>query len=487
MKKKKKDITERMGDMLASFKSRNVQMGTDVTIEGMDLLRWKAGRVSKVGYEQSKGNLFEYIESAKLQRNMANKAGIRYDKNPMTDPGKSKGGWGENTAPDDFRFRFNGKIVGRGQAKFNNDIHKAAVNLANPKYNGMQRLVPFDQVPELRIQLEQMVTKGEISKATYKDIVKNLQYNGLTDPISGISSGGTTTKEIYSLCGEDGKVSLDKVEKYAKNFEHKQYKTEVSATAKAGAVSGAVMTGVVSSAQNMYAVLSDKKELEEALKDIGADAVKSGVRGGMVGALGASMRITGVRNNIPVIQDAAASTIIAGSVIDSGAAIYAYVKGEISDQQLKDELTDTTVKSTTTVFLSKCMGTVLKTANPCIPVILYSVASQVVTSSREIINNAKLNAEEYRRIADLLNEATGMMQCYHTQMNQYLEQYQEEQRKSFRMLLDGFSFDPVTGEGYEKSVATIVDFAKRTNMKLQYADYNDFCKGMESNDPFVLK
>ena len=51
MKKKKRDITERIGDIWAGFKSRNVQMGTDAAIDGMDLLRWKAGRVSNVGYE----------------------------------------------------------------------------------------------------------------------------------------------------------------------------------------------------------------------------------------------------------------------------------------------------------------------------------------------------------------------------------------------------------------------------------------------------
>lgn len=484
---KKSDITKRAGDIFASYKSHKYQMGTDASIKGMDLLRWKAERVKNVGFEQSKGNLFEYIEAAKLQRNMGNKAGRSFDKTPLTDAGKRMDGWGENTAPDDFRFSYNKRIIGHGQAKFNNDPHKAAVNLANPKYTGMQRLVPIDQIPYVKDQLNQMVAKGEISKSACEDAVKNLQCNGAMDPSSGITSGGTTTNEIYSLCGKDGKVSLDAIEKYAKVFEYRQYGTEIAATTVAGVSSNAIMAGVVSGVQNFSAVLNNEKSLENALLEVGANATKSGVRGGMVGAMGASMRIAGVRNNIPIIKDATASTIIAGSVIDSGASIYAYAKGEISGQNLKEELLDTTVKSTTTIFLSKCLGTVIKTANPCVPVIIYSIASQLVTSSREIINKARLNAEEYRRVADFLNDAIKVMQCYHAEMNQYLESYQEEKQEMFRLLLDGFCFNPETGEGYEKSVAVIVNFAKKANMQLQHTDYNEFCKAMTSNDAFVLK
>lgn len=484
---KKSDITKRASDIFASYKSRKYQIGTDASIKGMDLLRWKAGRVKNVGFEQSKGNLFEYIEAAKLQRNMGNKAGRCFDKTPVTDVGEHLNGWGENTAPDDFRFSNNGKITGHGQAKFNNDPHKAAVNFTNPKYTGMQRLAPVDQIPQIKEQLNQMAAKGEISKAAYEDAVKYLQCNGVMDPSSGIASGGTTTSEIYSLCGKDGKVSLDAIEKYAKGFEYRQYGTEIAATAAAGVSSNAIITGLITGVQNISAVLNNEKSLENALTEIGANAAKSGVRGGMVGAMGASMRITGVRNNIPIIKDATASTIIAGSVIDSGASIYAYAKGEISGRELKEELLDTTVKSTTTVFLTKCMGTAIKTVNPCVPVIIYSVASQLVTSSREIINQARLNAEEYRRAADFLNEATKAMRYYHAEMNHYLESYQREQQEIFRLLLDGFCFDPVTGEGYEKTVDLLTNFAKKANMQLQHTDYNEFCEAMALDDAFVLR
>ena len=485
--RKKHSILERASDFIANFKSRNAQMGTDASIEGMDLLRWKAERVQNVGFDQSKGNLFEYIESAKLQRNMGNRAGVRFDKTPLTDVGRHKGGWGENTAPDDFRFTHNGKVSGMGQAKYNNDPHRAALNFTNPKYSGMQRLAPSDMVPQIREQLDRMAEKGEISKAAYNDAIRNLQSKGATDPASGISSGGTTTGEIYSLCGKDGKVSVEAVERYAKKFEVRQYGTEVAATAKNGAVASAITGTVVSGVTNMIDVLSDKKELDEAIKDIGIDAAKSGIRGGSVGALGASIRIAGKANNIPIISDSTAAVTIAGGVIDSGVALYAYAKGEITESELKDELVDTTVKSTTTIFVMKGLGIALGSVNPIAPIIVYSVASQIVASARTIIDNAKLNAEEYNRMAALLEESVKMMQDYRIQMNQYLMECEQEQRDCFSSFIAGFTFNPVTGKGYEETVATITKFAARTEIELQHVDFDDYCRAMSSDDVFILK
>ena len=111
----------------------------------MGELLYKAGKVTNVGFEQSKGNLFEYIEAAKLQTKMANR-GELFDRNPVTDLPESRGGYGGHTAPDDFRMQKAGRIVGRGQAKYNNNPRMTAENFVNPKYMDMQRIAPIDSI-----------------------------------------------------------------------------------------------------------------------------------------------------------------------------------------------------------------------------------------------------------------------------------------------------------------------------------------------------
>ena len=80
--REEKNLEGQAGAFVGNAASQNVQMGTDTAIDSMRELLYKAGKISKVGFEQSKGNLFEYIEAAKLQTNMAN-CGERFDRNPV--------------------------------------------------------------------------------------------------------------------------------------------------------------------------------------------------------------------------------------------------------------------------------------------------------------------------------------------------------------------------------------------------------------------
>ena len=68
--RKEKNLEGQAGAFVGNAASQNVQMGTDTAIDSMRELLYKAGKISKVGFEQSKGNLFEYIEAAKLQTNL---------------------------------------------------------------------------------------------------------------------------------------------------------------------------------------------------------------------------------------------------------------------------------------------------------------------------------------------------------------------------------------------------------------------------------
>lgn len=484
--KRGKDISEHVGALAGNAMSQNVQAGTNVAMDSMGELLFKAGRISDVGFEQSKGNLFEFIEAAKLQTNMANK-GHFLDKNPVTDIPTSRGGLGEHTAPDDFRLVKDGKVVGRGQAKYNNNAQKAANNFVDPKYHNMQRVAPSDQIPEIREKLDEMMRKGQISKHAYDNAVKNLQQDGLTDPTTGISSGGTTRAEIQKLKGKDGKVSEEAVKRYAMKFETKQLVKEVTTTATNMAATSAITNGIVSGVRNMFAVFKDQKELAQAIKDVGADMGRGAVRGASTGSLSSLIRYSGTKLNVPVLSDSTAATVMAGGIIDGGVAIYAYAKGEITAEQLGHELVDTTVKSAATIYFTKAVTAVVGTANPFLPMAIYTAASYVVTCTRSIINEAKLNAAEYEKMTLLLKESTELMKQYHEQLNSYMKHYKENQRNILQGFLDSFGYYSETGQDYERAIYSIVNFANQTGIALQYADFNEFSSAMRAKREFVLK
>lgn len=484
--REEKELEERAGAFAGNAASRNAQMGTDTAIDSMQELLYKAGKISKVGFDQSKGNLFEYIEAAKLQKNMANR-GEYFDRNPVTDLAADRGGYGGHTAPDDFRMQKNGRIVGRGQAKYNNSPRRAAQNFVNPKYTDMQRIAPTDQMTDIESCLQEMLANGEISKAAYKNAVSNLMKNGLTDPSSGITSGGTTTTELQKLRGANGKVSQQAVRQYAARFEGRQLAHEVGTTASNMAVASGVITAIVSGTQNLFAVLQDRKTLDSALAEVKADTVSSALRGGETGVLSTVLRFGGQKAALPVLSDSTAATVMAGGMIDGGAALYSYTRGEISGQQLQGALMDTTVKSVATVYFTKAIGLVAGAANPFVPMAVYTAAAYVVSCTRAIVEQAELNAAEYDRITALLKESLRLEQEYHRRLVDFMDQYEQQQKIQLNGLLDAFAYLADDDTNYERAVYAILKYADQTGLALQHKDFSTFRTAMRSEEDFVLR
>ena len=226
--------------------------------------------------------------------------------------------------------------------------------------------------------------------------------------------------------------------------------------------------------------------MSEAIQDVSKDVAKGAVRGGATGVVSTSIRYKGVKAGNSFLSDSSAATILAGGVIDGGVALYAYAKGEIDSEELVQQLADTAVKSVSTVYFTKAVEAAVGTANPFLPIAIYTVASYVVTNTREIIKNARLNEEEYNRMAGIYIESTALLRERHAQLLDDISAYRENQQRIMTGFLDTFDYNLETGENYEYALFAIVNFANQTGIALQHADFNDFKTAMNSDDVFVL-
>ncbi len=177
---------------------------------------------------------------------------------------------------------------------------------------------------------------------------------------------------------------------------------------------------------------------------------------------------------------------MAGGVIDGGVALYAYAKGEIDSEELVQQLTDTTIKSVSTVYFTKAVEAAIGTANPFLPIAVYTVASYVVSTTREIIKNAKLNEEEYERLAAIHQDSTRVLQERHQELLNNIALCRENQQRIMTGFLDSFDYNMETGENYEHALYAIVNFANQTGMALQHVDFDEFKAAMNSDEVFVL-
>lgn len=482
------DALVRMTSALIGSEANAGERAVTATVDdSFGLLLYKAGRLKHVGFEQGKGNLFEYIENAKLETNLARAGRPNAGKHFVMDAPASQGGYNDPHGAADFRIAHRDGTADLAQAKYNNDAHRAALNFADPKYHGMERIAPSDQVAAVREQLDAMVAKGEISRAAYEDAVSHLETDGLRDSATGITSGGTTTAEVEQFRGAGGKVSARKVRQYVEDVQRQQYVQEVQGQALRSAASAAVMTGVVSAVRNVAAVLDDRKRLDEAMKDIGATTAKATVRGGATGALSATIRVGAKTNGLPVLADATAATVLAASLLDVGVSIFDYARGEIDGRQLAQNIGDTAAKGVTTVYLSKAIAATVGATSVIVPIAIFTIAQYGLMSIRSIVAHAKLNAAEHRRMAALYRETEATMQRYRADMEQRMATYTAHQAAVMQAVLQGLRPGADGRMDYGRAVASLVCFANQTGLALQHADRDAFCEAMQSDDDFCLE
>lgn len=487
-----KDSAKTTGAIMGGIASQNAQNATNAAVDGMNLFRDKmASSIIQNGdFAQGKGNLFEYIEAAKFNVDAASK-GVAA-KAVVTDVYDSG-------AAADILIKEGDKIQREVQAKFvetfsnGKETSAAKTVFAQAggqkrhwgKYNGMDRLIRKDieynedgsLLDEAKKLAKNMAESGNIHADEYKDV-----YDNLTDELhyKNASSGGTTIEEV--------RIAYEKPEKYAKQFERKVVKAEMRASAANMAKASFVTTGIVSGIVNMFEMFQDKKELADALYEVGSDALKGGARGGATGAISTAIRYQGIKSGSVLLSDSTAATVMAGGIIDGGVALYSYAKGEISAEELKDQLVDTTAKAATTVYFTKAVGTILgKTVNPLVPMVVYTTASYVVTCTREIIKNANLKAEEFDRMTAILLEATKEMDDYHEQFKMHVAQCEERQRIMFDRFIDSFEYNLSTGENYDQAIYAIVQFADEAGISLQHVKFDEFKSAMQTQDTLILK
>lgn len=486
-----KDAAKEAGTLAGNHASSNAQNATNAAVDGMSLLKMKAVQIQNKSFELNKGNLFEYIEAAKFNRNAASAGSAA--KAIVTDAA------GDPHAVADILIQEQGEMVKQIQAKFSHiskdgkDIsaatsvfeHTGAKNKGWGQYDGMDRLIRkqenYNEEGSLLDEAKKLSKKRADSNNIYSEYYKDVNDN-LTDEThyNGVASGGTTIEEV--------REANFTPKQYGSNFEHQQVSVEMRTAAANMAKASLVTTGIVSGISNMFFVLRDKKSLPEALKDTAADSVRSGIRGGATGVLSTAIRYKGIKSGSALLSDSTAATLVAGGVIDGGAALYSYARGEITAEQLRDELIETTAKTTVTIFYTRVTTAVFGAAiNPFIPIMVYTTANYVITCTREIINNAKFNIDEYRRMTAILQESTRTANLYHEQIRQYLSKCEVAQRKMFDDFIDAFNYNLNTGENYDEAIRAVIKFADHAGITLQYADFNEFNNAMNSDSEFELK
>ena len=470
-------VASMIGDTIAA----NSHLATTETMAGMNLLLQKAAQIKNVSFDFAKGNYFEYIEATKFNTQAA--MARSHVRAIVTDAA------GDPHAAADILIKQDGVVIREVQAKFSDTAASSVAQQTGMpghvgKYHGMDRLIrrqdDYKDGKSLLDESKRLAKSRAGSRSIYADEYKDVEEH-LTDELhhGKVHSGGTTQEEVQDAHSNP--------EQYARKTQNQQFRADTLNTMKSMAITGAAMNALATGIQSFSLCFQDEKTLGEALKDTGLSAAKGAVRGGIVGFISTKIRHFGMKGGIKILSDSNAATILASGLLDCGSIVFAYARGQIDEREMAEGCLNTIGKGAATVYFTKLAQTALGVANPCIPMAIYTAFSFIVSSTKTIIANAKLEEAEYNRITEMLHHATAYQTAYHQQILAQMDDYDARIKSNFDKLLHSYNYVIEDGRNYDRALYSLVTFANSMGIVLQYATFEEFEDAMIHKKPFILE
>lgn len=492
-----RSVVNQSAAQMGSAQNVNYQEATNVAKATMDNFLDKANRSRNMDYEKAKGFLFENIEGAKLETNIAESGAQAPDVHVVTDTPVESGGAGNPHDPSDFRLMRDGRTVSQGQAKVYNNPTDAARALLDPKYANDQFVVPKDQVEAVRANLQKRYENGSITKAEYKRGIRNLDAasEGFKDTETGITSGGTTTRELEEMRGKDGKVSQRGAKNYADRFNFKTGMSEIGHTALASAAAGAAISGAVTLVKGSVEALIADDDFEDVMLKTAAATADAGIRGGVTGAIGAGIRVAGTNFGSTFLMNPTYSMAIAGGLVDISGSLMDFVNGRIDSETFAYSACRACTTAVSTGLIGKliaeksAVGIIVPDTgvvsagfvrNVVMPLSEMTVISYIVGAAFSVLQSEHLRAVEAQRIEAIYLESLRQLNEMHGQIERLFNQYKLERFTQFCEFFSGMigALHEYGVESYDDMMRSIKKLANDLDIKLKHPEYDGFCEMM---------
>jgi hypothetical protein len=303
----------------------------EATARSLDALRAAqdgAGRVSHIaevwgnsGTSQVAGRMAEELHAATFNIDAASK-GLRGLKATTT---ASQGAGG---AAADVSVTRMGEVLDRAQLKFRDTAARTTSDVANVKYDGMQRVVPADQVDRVKSLAKKRGIDG-LGKRNYPETAK-----GAADRVR---AGGA---ESQPLTRDQALAAAKDPSGTAKALVSRQAVDAV----KNGAVAGAAIGGGISAVTNLVAWADGEKDGEEALLDVAKDTAACGLSGAATSAAAVAAETALVRAGAGALARGAAPVAIGLTVVDVGKDLGRLCTGDIDGGEFAERSAGHVVK-----------------------------------------------------------------------------------------------------------------------------------------------
>lgn len=359
--------------------------------------------------------------------------------------------------------------------EINNSSRDLVNKLASDKwerYRGNKILVPEEQFDvakkyaeetsqNLSQQSQKFREQGNIEKANLLE-KKSQIYKQIS---MDIENSGITSKEAIFL-REHPKLATAK---YVAQTAHR--------SGMENAKGAAVISGTISTAQNVVAVVKGDKDGKEAIKSISKDTLNGAVTGYIIGAGDTAIRgfMASSKSSVFVnLSKSSMPAMIAGATVQVGKSLIRYANGEINSLELIEELGEKGTGMMAASF-GAAVGTMVF---PGIGTVVggmvgYMVSSTMYNASLQVLRNERFSKERRDRIHAIANAAIEAMRIQGNELLLITNQFYENRREIFESNISAINQASISGN-IEQFTEGLNNIAIEMGEVLQFKNFQEF-------------
>ncbi len=266
-----------------------------------------------------------------------------------------------------------------------------------------------------------------------------------------------------------------------------------------------IISGSISTAQNLYSVIAENKPIDEAVEDVLKTTGGSAAMAYGVGATGTAIKSVMHSSNNELVRRVGttnAPAMIATGIVEVSKSLVKYGKGEIDELELLQELGEKGTGMVASGFGSAVGATVGAAIGSVIPVvgtmaggvvggfigsmIGYSSASMLYHGALDALQSAKIAAERRKIIEELCEEAINQMNHYKIVLHEYTRAKHSEREQQYMMLFSELE-NSITNNDINKYINCMDGFGKAFGVDLKLNTMEEIDEFMNDKDTvFVL-
>jgi hypothetical protein len=448
-----------ISSQFGAFKSFEEALSTDEMSEGMDLFRKEAERLENVEAYFKKGNLYEFIDSAKYNADAAEKQ-IEYRARPTASDGRTQ-------APSDIEIinPKTGEVLKIIQAKSSeNDASWIADEFESPKYEGMDLLTHPAMAEKVQAILKDR-GRDEIADR----VVSRIDFGGAT-------SGGTEVSEAI--------FAAEHPEIYSTYLQSVETIEESMVGGGYAAVAGALFTGVI------CIIDGSTKDIKIAKNKI----IKSSKRSAVVGVGGTLLRPGAENLNFDVLSQGNSATALVNCVINTGKTISRFVKGEIDGVQAIEQVGQNGVSTLSSIYTGAstgaAIGAVAGPAGAAAGAMIgtiggYIVSTAIYQSTIAIAKQADLEEKQFKLMKALYEQSCVELKNYNEKFIEASKSYRKNVSSKVNSVLLNLESGLLTNN-IDRVTESLSVLTLLTGQELRYKTLQDFDDAMNSEDPIII-